>query len=186
MPDVAAPSPDSSHYSMSSDAVPGMSDAYDEAPQDPSAVSWTASEYADNQKNISWFMLLAAVSVVAAAVAFFITKSIMSAFAIGMLGVILGIFGASKPKVLQYIISTSGIQIGDKSYSYGAFKSFSVSDEGSIGIVTLSPLKRYMMPIVIHFDLQDEDRIMSLLTSFLPVEEHRHDVIDRLSHKIRL
>ncbi len=148
-------------------------------------IEWTASEYITNPKSAGWFGALAIGSVVLAIVVFIVTREWLSAIIIGILGIIVGIFAARQPQTLSYRIDSNGLQVGDKFYPYGSFKTFSVAREHAIGFIQLLPLKRFMPPLVIHYAPEDEDRIAEVLASYLPYEEHKADMVDSLTRKLR-
>lgn len=149
-------------------------------------VSWTASEYLANPKSAGWFGSLALASVLLAVIIYFITKDIIPTVVIGLVGVIIGVFAARQPRVLEYHLDNKGIYIGHKFYAYSMFKSFSIANDQALGYISLMPLKRFMPPLVIHYDPNDEDKIADTLASYLPFEEHKRDIIDNISRRFRL
>lgn len=148
-------------------------------------ISWTASEYADHPKTGGWFLLLGLGSAILAAIVYLITKDAISTGIVIVLGILFGVFAARQPRVLQYAIDHTGIHIDQKFYAYQSFKSFSVVHDQAIGYISLMPLRRFMPPITIHYDPEDEEKIANTLAEYLPYEDHKPDVVDRLSRKIR-
>lgn len=150
------------------------------------AITWTASEYIGHEKSAAWYMLLFLVAVIIAAAVYFITsKDIMSVIVVMIAAFIFGIYAARPPRTLQYGIDDYGISIGKKLYPYSDLKAFSVTGEGAFASITFMPMKRFMPPLSIYFDPQEEDKIVSALSLCLPIEEPRRDPIDRLMRKIR-
>jgi hypothetical protein len=154
-------------------------------PPSSDLIEWTASEYIANPKNARWYSLLVIGSVLLAVVVYLVTKDVISTSVIVILGIIVGVFAARQPKTLHYQLDTSGLQIGEKFYPYEMFKSFSIAQEHAIGFISLLPLKRFMPPIIIHYDPEDEGRIADTLADFLPYEEHKADVVDSLTRRFR-
>ena len=101
------------------------------------------------------------------------------------MGVALGAFAVRKPKQLQYELNDSGLRVGDKFYDYRAFKSFSVEREGNFNCLNLLPLKRFMPVLSIYYSAEDEEKIMDIIGTYLPFEEHKLDQIERLSRRLR-
>ncbi len=149
------------------------------------AVSWSASEYIANQKNAAWFINLGIVSVILSIVVYLLTKDLVSVVSIGMLGLIVGIFAARHPHKLEYALDASGVHLGMKFYPYGTFKSFSVVPEGAFSHISLLPLKRFMPPIAIHFAPEDSEKIINAIGDYLPYEEHKNDIVESLSHRVK-
>ena len=102
-----------------------------------------------------------------------------------VVAVIFGIFAARRPRELKYQLDSTGLRIGDKTYPYGNFKSFSVVNEEAVKSIWLMPLKRFMPIITIYFAPQDGDKITGMLANFLPFQEHQLDPVDKLMHRLR-
>lgn len=148
-------------------------------------VEWTASEYVANPKNSGWFMLLGLASALLAVIVYFVTKDVVSTVITAVLGLLVGIFAARQPRTLNYAIDSQGLHVGQRFYPYNAFKSFSVADEHAMAYISLQPLKRFMPPLSIHYDPADEEKIAQTLAQYLPFEDHKPDMVDNLSRRIR-
>ncbi|MDQ3064764.1 MAG: hypothetical protein M3Q36_00645 [bacterium] len=154
-------------------------------PQDNMRAEWTASEFIASPKNSGWFGILAAASLGLTAIVFLVTRDLISTVVTPILGVLLGVFAARQPRTLQYRIDNHGIYAGERFYSYGSFKSFSIAHDQAMGYISLMPLKRFMPPLSIHYEPKDEDQIASALADYLPYEEHKTDLVDSLTRKFR-
>jgi len=148
-------------------------------------VSWTASEFIAHHKNTGWYLRLAGAGFLAVIVVFVITRDFISAFLVALAIIFLGSLAGRKPRSLQYQVDGAGIHIGQRSYPYHDFKSFSVIDEGGISSIDLMPLKRFMPSLSVYYEPQDEERIIAVLTTQLPFEEGKKDAFDRFMHRIR-
>src|SRR5690349_9554131 len=109
-------------------------------------VTWTASEFIDHGKDSQWYLMLASGTIVADVILYFWIHEFFTIAAITIMAVLLGIMAGRKPQVLTYKLDSGGITIADKYYPYGAFRSFSIIDEGAFSSVMLMPLKRFMVP----------------------------------------
>lgn len=151
----------------------------------PQEVEWTASEFVAHNKGIGWYALLGLGAILLAAIIYLFTRDITSAGIIVFVALLLGIAAGKKPRILHYQVNEDGLVIGQKFYPYAEFKSFSVMEEGAFSSIMFLPLKRFMPPISIYYDPQDEDRIVEVLTYYLPMENREHDAFDRLIKRIR-
>jgi hypothetical protein len=149
-------------------------------------VTWTASEYIEHQRGVSWYTLLALATLGLAAAVYFLTKDYFATGTIVALGVIVGAFVGRKPRQVQFELSESGLRIGEKSYSYNLFKSFAVVREGNLISLNLTPIKRFMPPVSAYFDPKDEQKITNIIGEHLPYEERKPGAIDRLSLRLKL
>ena len=148
-------------------------------------VEWTASEYIANSKNFMWYMGLAIAILLISAVIYILGRDWVSIMAVVLIGLSVGVFAAQEPKVLKYSVDSTGLNVGNKEYPFSLFKSFSVAQEGAFRSVSLKPLKRFMPPLSIHFDPDDEGKIIDTISLYLPYEEHEEDMVDNLSRRLR-
>lgn len=151
----------------------------------PEAVTWTASEYINHHKSSAWFAGLAVAVALAALGVFFVTKDVLSAIVIVVVGIVFGMYAGRKPRELTYIINNEGVFIGEKIYTYDRFKAFSIAQEGPMTSIVFTPMGRFMPFISIYYDPQDEEKIAETLSAYLPYEDHKRDPVDALMRKIR-
>lgn len=149
------------------------------------AVSWTASEFVAHTKAASWYGALALSGALLAALIYLLTRDWISTVVIIIITVIFGVFAARKPRVLNYSLDQVGVHIAQKFYAYGDFKSFSVLDEGGLNSILLTPLKRFMPSITVYYAPTDEDRIIDVLSRYLPFEDRDHDMVDRFMRRVK-
>lgn len=149
------------------------------------SITWTASEYIDHSRGSGWYLALIAGTIALAALVYFITKDYFATGVIAVMGVIVGVFSRQKPKQVAYELSSSGLKAGEKTYPLSLFKSFALIREGALSSVNLIPIKRFMPPLSIYFAPGDEQKIVDLLGSHLPLEESGLDAIERLARRLR-
>ena len=152
---------------------------------DGDGISWTASEFVAHEKSAGWYLSLAAAAAALAAVIYLLTRDAISAVVILVGALVLGIYGARKPRQLDYRLDSSGVTIGSKHHIYEEFRSFGVVAEGAFSSIVFMPLKRFAPLTTIYYAPEDEDKIIKLLSDQLPFQEHSHDIIDRLMLRIR-
>ena len=148
-------------------------------------VSWSASEYVEHQKSVSWYVVLGCASAVVTLVIFIITQNIFSAVVVALACMALGGFAARQPQTKQFSISQDGVHCGDKFYPYGLFKSYSIVDDEALSCIWLRPMRRAMPTVVMYYAPDDEERIVAMLDNFLPQEDRQHDWVDRVSRRVR-
>ncbi|MBP7820796.1 hypothetical protein KA043_01680 [Candidatus Saccharibacteria bacterium] len=153
--------------------------------QENSLYAWQASEFAANEKNTSWYLILAVTAVILSAITFLITKEYLSIIVIVVLAIAVGFYGNIKPRTLSYSIEELGIKIGEKFYSFNEFKSFSVLEDMAVPSINLMPIKKLMMPISIYVAPNDLSKVADILGNYLPFEEKQRDFADKLSHRLR-
>jgi hypothetical protein len=168
--------------------LPPAEDSTKQAPQttSPDLITWEASEFIDHPHGAGWYALLIISTAAMSALVYLASKDKIATGIIAVVGVIVGIFAAQKPKVAKYEINNSGLSVNGKNYNYSGYKSFAVINEGSLSSVNLFPLKRFMPPVSAYFDPKDEQKIAQSLGNYLPYEERKLDSVDRISRRLRL
>ncbi len=148
-------------------------------------ISWVAPEFIEHKKTIKWYLTLLLILVVMAVAIYFVIHSIFPIVMILLVGLAFAIVAGRSPRTITYEISNTGISVGDRFNTFSEFKSFSVIDEGNLGSIVLNPFKRFVFPTTIYYDLKDEEKIVSTLTQYLPLEEPANDPVDQLMRKLR-
>lgn len=147
----------------------------------PGNLAWTAAEFIAHDKGAAWYALLALGGAAATAVIYFLTKDKITTGILLFALLAFGGFASRKPRSEQYSLSDHGLQVGQKTYAFHDFRTFSVSEEGSI---VLMPLKRFMLPLTLYVAPEMADQVVDFLAAFLPVERHKADAIDSLMRRI--
>lgn len=148
-------------------------------------MQWTASEYVAHEKSAGWYGTFFASSVVVVFLVFIITRDILASIVVLLVCSAISIYAGRKPQINSYILSENGVKVQERLYPYSAFKSFSVVEEGAINSIWLKPFKRFAPIVAMYFSPEDEQKIIDILSNFLPHEEHQLDAIDRASKKMR-
>jgi hypothetical protein len=150
-----------------------------------SGVGWTASEFIAHHKSAGWYTLLGLAALIVAAVVWLLTKDVFSSSLVFIGVLLLGVYGAHKPRELTYAVDDLGITIGRIHHSFGEFRSFSVISEGAFASIELVPLRRFAMYTTVYFEPADEDKIVKVLNTHLPIQEPRSDLVEQLMRRIR-
>lgn len=148
-------------------------------------IAWTASEFIAHTKNPSWYLILAIATLILTAIIYLLTKDKVTAVAIVIASLLFGIMASRKPRELEYSVGTDGMHIGPKFYPYSVFKSFSVMQEEGIESIWFMPLKRFMPGLSIYFAPDQGQKIIDVLSEYLPFENRKLDMIDGLMHRLR-
>jgi hypothetical protein len=149
------------------------------------AITWTASEFIAHEKAASWYLGLAGAAVLLAAIIYLLTKDVITSGVILFGAFLFGVVAARKPRQLQYQIDDHGISIGVKHFVFEEFRSFSVVPEGAFSSIVLLPLKRFGTLTTIYYSPEDEEKIVNMLSSRLPFDEHKLDPVDNFMRRIR-
>lgn len=151
----------------------------------PDDLQWTAAEYVEHRKNVSWYTLLIVISVLAAVIDFILTRDYISTGVILLAAALFGVYAGHKPRNQQYYLNPQGLQIGEKLYPFQSFSNFSVTEEANLASIVFMPLKRFLPPLTIYVGPELEAQVLDYLSEFLPLEQHRGDAVDGLLRRIR-
>jgi hypothetical protein len=148
-------------------------------------ISWTSKEFIEHDRGSSWYIVLIFGMLVLAVVIYFITKDYFAAAATVIVGFIAAVYAGHKPKELNYELSSKSINVGERTFSYNMFKSFSVAHEGEHTSIVLEPVKRFYPPMTLYFPPEEEGRITNVIGNQLPMQEHQPNITERLTHRFR-
>lgn len=149
------------------------------------AINWSASEFIQHDKGLTWYGLLAVAVAIIATGIYFLTHDKISTAVIVIVGFILGFYGARKPRLLNYQIDPTGLTIQAKNFNYESFKSFAVVEDSVLPGVVLMPLKRFMPSLSVFLDPASKEEVIKILSERLPQDTHHRDFVDRFMQRIR-
>ncbi len=169
-------------WQYAQDADSGLSTHHSSLPDD---VTWSAAEFLEHQKGARWYGLLFLAGLVLAGLDFLVLHDIISTAVIIFVTIMFAAYAGHKPRTQQYHLSPQGLQIGEKLYVFQSFKNFSVAEEGAHISIVFMPLQRFMPLLTVYLTPDIEDRVVDYLSNFLPLEQHRPDVLDGLLRRIK-
>lgn len=144
-------------------------------------LSWQAHEYVHVEKTPDWFWALGLIAV-AAFVAALLLNNILFAVLILLIALVLGLFAARKPNVVQFSITPRGVRIDNTLYAYQNIESFAIEELSPDHTPKLIIAPRGIMrpTLVIPIIEVHPDDVHNLLREFLPEAEHS----EPLSHRV--
>ena len=164
---------------------PPVPEERDDNNNDLSVISWQASEFIHHEKDGMWFLALLAVAAVLLVIDIFMIKSWTFGVLIVVMALAAVIVGKRPPRTLNYSLSSHGLQVDDKAFSFHDFRAFGIIQEGALYSVRLIPNKRFMPMVSLYFPAEQGEQIVDLLGSVLPMEHIERDPIDKIVEKIR-
>lgn len=149
------------------------------------AVEWISSGDELRLRASAWRIRMTLLSLGAAAIIYGVTRDIVSAGSVGVVGLLFGLLGSRKPPSLAYTLDNRGITIGQKHYTYDEFRAFTVTDDTMPPSINLVPLKRFLPLLAVHYDPKRRDEIVDILAAHLPLEVYKRDAIDSIINKVK-
>ena len=158
----------------------------EDAPDDePSAISWQASEYILHEKDPLWFVALLAGTVVLVALSIFLIKAWTFTALIVVMAIAVLVFARRPPRTLTYRLSPYSLHINERRYALHEFRAFGVVQEGALYSIMLLPVKRFMPAVTLYFPVDQGEQIVDLLGETIPMETIKLDPIEKLVRKLR-
>lgn len=166
---------------QASGAAPGVDSVSDEPEV---AFSWQASEFVHHHKSPMWYAGLFGVVIVLVIIAVLLQLYLEVALFLVM-GVAVMVYARKPPRVMQYDLSSAGVQIDGKLYAFAEFRSFGVISEPEWHSIDLEPAKRFNPRLVLLFSQDDYDEIVGHLQRHLPRMDRQPDLIERVTRYLR-
>jgi len=148
-------------------------------------IEWTSEGLQHSAKSNGQRALIILILAVLCAGIWYVTGSVFTGMAIFVAGALFIYHSSRQPHAVTYKIDSSGITIGQKHFTFAQFRSFAVIDEGSFTSVGLMPLKRFAPMTSLTYDPKMEETVVGTLSNYLPVEEHKRDLIDEITALMR-
>lgn len=147
--------------------------------------AWSEKEFIANEKGTLWYLYFVLLILAISIVVFFVSgHSIFTSAMVLAIGVIFAVAAGHKPKLVNYEINNTGVNVGNRFRSFEEFKSYSINNESQLPSITFEPLRRFSLPLTIYFDQGNGEKIDSLLNNFLPNTENQKDSVEQLMHRI--
>ncbi|MCL2085454.1 hypothetical protein FWH09_00780 [Candidatus Saccharibacteria bacterium] len=148
---------------------------------DDRIVAWSAPEYIHSQKTGFWItIVILAVLILLAISIFFRAWSFTILIGVGIFAAIVHV--TSKPRNINYSLSSESLKINDREYKLDTFRGFGVQedkDKKAFSVV-LEPTKKLAGNVIIYFPEGSGEEIVDVLGGILPMDDIKPDLIDRL------
>ncbi len=150
---------------------------------------WQAPEFAYTHKPAGWYAAVVAFFAGLMVLAFFFVGSdIQKWTTIGLLAVMavaISIWANRKPAVLQYRITTYGLEVGKRKHLFDDFRAFYEYMDYNQPSIDLVPGKRFGTLVSLPLATNEADQIEETISHMIPKIEHSEDIIDKLFRRLR-
>lgn len=153
--------------------------------RDNELARWTASEFVSHDKTAKWYVALGLGAVGLSAIIFLLTRQLLSVIVIVVMALLFAVYASAKPRTLDYTLTANGLLIGEKFYPFNSIKSYSVIEEEGMPYIQLLMQKRLSVPIVVYVAPEQVDQIAETMGNFVPYDQKKRDIADKISSRIR-
>jgi len=138
----------------------------------PQKISWSAPEYIFYEKSPDWFWALGIITL-GAFVSAIILKAFIFSILILLIGFCLALYGARKPKMVNFSVGPMGIEIDDRIFDYENLKCFWIEYRPPVKKELIIESKKTFVPhiSILLSDDVDPGKLRALLLNFLPEEK---------------
>lgn len=149
-------------------------------------VQWQAVEYVQYAKQPLWYVGFGAVVIVLMVLAVWLMQAWTFAVLILVMAVALLLYSHRPPRELSYVLSEKGLYINDQLHPMGEFKAFGVVQDSENHSLMLIPIKRFRPGLSVFFPTEVGERVVDLLGAYLPMQELKLDLFDKIVQKLRI
>lgn len=147
-------------------------------------IEWEAPEYEFVEKNADWFWVVGIVTITLVVLSYLFSNFLLAVFSI-LAGFTVVMYGARRPRIVEFSITRRGIQIGDKIYLYDSLKSFWVDDNQYRQILILESEKVIMPHIVVPLFNVEPDKVRETLSIFLKEKKLNEPISESISRILK-
>lgn len=149
-----------------------------------STLAWVSSETEPNTKNIGWYLMFVLSILLLCTFIYFFTRSLLSSIAIFIIGITITYTASRRPRDISYSLNSHGITINNINHHFSEYKSYNLVSEDNDEHIILMSVKRFTPNKVIYFRQEDRQKIIALLSEFLPIETPSDDQVGKLMKRI--
>jgi uncharacterized membrane protein len=148
-------------------------------------ISWRAPEYSHNQKSSDWFWIVGIFTLALLVVSITFSNMLFAIFIL-LAGFTIILYGARKPRLVQFSITGRGILIGKNLYPYNTLKSFWIHYDPPFKKELVIQSEKILMPYIkIPLGDIDPNAVREILLKFLKEKEQEESLIDAVSDYLR-
>lgn len=146
--------------------------------------TWNAPEFIYTHKPFGWYIALALFFAILIGVAV-LTQYWFSIALFAVMGIAVGVWGARKPRILNYAITNHGVHVGEKRYGYEQFTSYFEADDYGQLVFELVPNQRFAPLVSMPAPNESEAQIEAELAKILPKSPPREGMIEKIFKALR-
>ena len=156
-----------------------------ESKASPSSIKWETLEYEYIPKSNNWFWGVAIISG-SVSLASALLGNLLFAILVATAGFATILFGARKPRKVQFLLSAKGLQIENRLFPYENLRSFWLHyDPPQKKLLTVEMKKLFMPAISIPLGDTDPNAVREYLLKFLKEERREESLVTTITRLLR-
>jgi hypothetical protein len=154
-------------------------------PNKSEIIEWQAAEALDFKRSGGWYAILFIAAAIIIGVCIWWQQ--WTTIALVIVIVIAIIVVNKKPaRTIHYLLSSDGLEIDGQKHDFGEYRGFGVRHDGDFWTLVLLPVKRFGTETTIFIRDEQGEKIVDLLGDILPMEQLKHDIVGKITKKLKL
>lgn len=143
-------------------------------------LAWKSPEFVYHPKSFKWHLFVFLTLAIIIVISFFMQQ--WFAIVVFLLAAVVLIqYAETKPKVVDVVLTSFGMQFGTRFYAYNSIKSFWIVYSPEIKILNFEPTKRFLPIITIQLEDVDPFQVKNILKDYILEETERtEDIFDKI------
>ncbi|MFH0905382.1 MAG: hypothetical protein V1826_01530 [bacterium] len=148
--------------------------------------TWQAKEFATTKRPLGWYAIAGLILIGVLAYAIY-TRQWMTGAVVLMLAVLIYLSQRMVPRIFDHQLTSLGVVVGERFYSYTNFKSFWVVLDSNAPVANLLPNRRVGLLLTLQLGGADIEKVRSILAEHVAEDAGRgEDVIDKIGKALKL
>jgi hypothetical protein len=157
----------------------------------PSTIHWAAADDSVQARGSGWYAAWVFIFLVLAGGSFalfwfFGQWQFFSILVLAIMIFIALVVANKQGKTIDYSVSGKEISIGSNIYPLANFRSFSVTKNGNLTLLSLIPTKRFALASDMILPAEQEADVLAILGDALPREDSALSAFDSISSRLKL
>jgi hypothetical protein len=149
-------------------------------------LSWEAWEFKHYPKNLGWYVVLIAVTIMVMAFFIIIQSDIFAAVSLGILALLIIFFSRQKPERVEIDLNSKGVRFGNITYPYKQLKYFWVVHNERHQTINFHTSALLNSVLILELENQDPEEAREFLLQYLPEHsESEETAVQKVMHRLK-
>jgi len=154
--------------------------------ENQNTLSWSAAEFKHYPKNLGWYVVLIAVTLMVMAFFIVIQSDIFAAVFLGILALLIIFFAGQKPEIVEIELNSKGVRFGNITYPYKQLKYFWVVHNERHQTINFHTSALLNSVLILELGNQDPEQAREYLLQYLPEHSETEETpIQKVMHRLK-
>jgi hypothetical protein len=154
--------------------------------ENQNTLSWEAAEFKHYPKNMGWYVVLIAVTLMVMAFFIIIQSDIFAAVSLGILALLIIFFAGQKPQRVEIELNSKGVRFGNITYPYKQLKYFWVVHNERHRTINFHTSALLNSVLILELESQDPEQAREYLLQYLPEHSETEETpVQKVMHRFK-